>query len=126
MYKSFLCLVLLLTLVNVSKIEASPPIFTNNPEDAFIMAQEIDLDILLVFGAKWCPACVVMKNDIHKNLDIVNSTIVCYVDFEERPDMVLEYQVKVLPDYMIYRNKKEIKRKTGYNSKEEFRQWMGK
>jgi thioredoxin 1 len=113
-------------LISSQTLFATPPVFTNSPEDAFTLAQEIKLDILLVFGAKWCPACLVMKNDIHKDLSLVESLIVCYIDFNDRPDMVKEYKVRQLPDYMIYKNNVEVKRITGYDSKEKFKEWISK
>ena len=113
-------------LISSQAIFATPPVFTNSPEDAFILAQEIKLDVLLVFSAEWCPACVIMKNDIHKDLSLVENFIVCYIDFNNRPDMIKEYKVRRLPDYMIYKDNVEIKRITGYDSKEKFKEWISK
>jgi thioredoxin 1 len=50
--------------------------------------------------------------------------IICYIDFNQRQDLVKEFQVKTVPDTIVYRDNKEIKRKIGYKSKQEFEEWI--
>lgn len=107
-----------------SQVYSNPTVFTDTPEDAFILSEVIGTDVLLIFTASWCRSCVVMKNDLHNNLDIIEDMIICYVDHEHRTDMVKEYDIKVLPTYFIYRNKKEIKRATGYKGLNKFKEWL--
>jgi thioredoxin-related protein len=103
---------------------AKPPVFTKTPEDAIILSKELDLDVLLVFTASWCQSCQIMKKDIHNDLNLIENTIVCYIDFDSNKDLAKEFKVRILPDSMIYRNNIEIKRKVGYKNKEEFKQWI--
>ena len=105
---------------------AKPPVFTKTPEDAIILSKELDLDVLLVFTAGWCPSCQTMKSDIDKDMSIIEDIIVCYIDFDSNKELAKEFKVRILPDYMIYRNNIEIKRKIGYKNKEEFKQWLSK
>ena len=100
--------IILLTLVlNINSLVSysAPPIFTKAPDEAFALSEDMKLDVLLVFTASWCASCQVMKNDIHTNLDNFQNTIICYVDYDEYKSMAIQYKVKVLPDYRIYRNK---------------------
>ena len=103
---------------------SKPPIFLDSAEDAFILSEDLSLDLLLVFGAEWCVACDKLKNDIHKDLSMVENTVVCYVDIEKRPDFAKEFKVKRIPECIIYRNKKEIKRRVGYKNKIDFLNWL--
>lgn len=103
---------------------SAPPIFITNPDDAFAISQEIKVDVFLIFTADWCPSCQIMKNDIHNNLDQFQNTIICYIDYDEYKDMAKQYQVKTLPDYRLYRNNVEIKKKIGYKSKIELFKWF--
>lgn len=119
-----LYLVILLTQLQTSL--AKPPIFLDKAEDALILSESIEVDALLIFTADWCQACVVLKNDINTNLEIVEDTIVCYIDFDKRADLVQEFKVKNIPDCIIYRKNKEIKRRVGYKSKKEFELWLKK
>jgi hypothetical protein len=38
--------------------------------------------------------------------------------------MVKEYRVRIIPDYILYRDSIEIKRKVGYKNKEKFQEWL--
>jgi thiol-disulfide isomerase/thioredoxin len=103
---------------------AAPPVFVKNPEEAFMLSEEINADVFLIFTAEWCPSCKVMKNDIYNNLDQFQNSIICYIDYDKYKDMAKQYDVKILPDYRIYRNKVEIKKKIGYKSKNELFDWI--
>ena len=98
--------------------------FTETPEDAFVLSQETGQDVLLIFTASWCDACNAMHNDLNNNLDLLQNKIISYVDYDKRSDMVKEYKVRLIPDYMVYRNSLEIKRKVGYNSFIVFKKWL--
>lgn len=105
-------------------IHAAPPIFVKAPDEAFALSEDLKLDVFLVFTAQWCASCQVMKNDIHSNLDDFQNTIICYVDYDLYKNMAVQYGVKILPDYRIYRNKIEIRQKIGYNNKTELIDWF--
>ena len=92
--------------------------------DAFALAADTKKDLLIIFGANWCVYCNILKNDIKTNLNIVEDKIVCFVDFDQNKDMVKEYRVRTIPDYMLYRDSIEIKRKVGYKNKEKFQEWL--
>lgn len=106
------------------KIYADSPIFVDSPEDAFALSEHTKIDVLLIFTAKWCGACQTLKTDLVNNTSMIEDKIVCYVDYDKRPDMVKEYSVRIIPDSFIYSKMKEIKRKTGYTSKKEYEKWI--
>lgn len=113
-----------LCLACLGRADANPPIFANTPEDAFALSEDLNIDLLLVFGASWCVACVNLKNDLNSNLDVIEDTIVCYVDYDKRTDMAKEYMVKTLPSYFLYRKRTEKKRGSGYQGLAKFRKWL--
>ena len=113
-------------LLSSQAIYAAPPVFVKTAQEAFILSEEIKVDVYLVFTANWCPSCNVMKNDIHNNLEQFQNVIICYVDYDLNKEMVKQYDVKVLPDSRIYRNKVEIKQKTGYSSLLDLVDWFNK
>jgi thioredoxin 1 len=125
MYKKIIVIgTIFLLLFYSSQVYSKPPAFTDTPEDAFALSEGLDLDVLLIFTASWCQSCVVMKNDLNNNLSVIDDMIVCYVDHDNRKDMVSEYGVRVLPTYFVYRNKKELKRATGYKGLSKFKEWL--
>jgi len=124
MLKTFKTLCAILILCYADTAICKPPIFLDGPEDAIILAEDLKIDLLLVFSADWCVACDKLKNDIHQDLSMLENTVVCYIDIEKRPDFAKEFGVKRIPDCVVYRSKKEIKRRVGYKNKAEFIQWF--
>lgn len=123
--KTILTFLLILSMINNSQgLFAAPAIFVDSPADAFALAAETKKDLLIIFGANWCIYCNILKNDINTNLNMVEDKIVCFVDFDQNKDMVKEYRVRTIPDYMLYRDSIEIKRKVGYKNKEKFQEWL--
>jgi|688.fasta_scaffold04147_9 thioredoxin 1 len=123
--KTILTFLLILSMINNSQgLFAAPAIFVDSPADAFALAADTKKDLLIIFGANWCVYCNILKNDIKTNLNIVEDKIVCFVDFDQNKDMVKEYRVRTIPDYMLYRDSIEIKRKVGYKNKEKFQEWL--
>lgn len=116
----------LVLILSSLQLTAAPPIFLDNPESAFALSEDLEIDVFLLFTAGWCPSCLIMKNDIHNSLDNFSDIIFCYVDYDKYKDMAKQYQVTILPDYRIYRKKVEIAKKTGYKNKEELLQWIKK
>jgi thioredoxin 1 len=123
--KTILTFLLILSIINNSQgLFAAPAIFVDSPVDAFALAADTKKDLLIIFGASWCVYCNILKNDINTNLNMVEDKIVCFVDFDQNKDMVKEYRVRTIPDYMLYRDSIEIKRKVGYKNKEKFQEWL--
>lgn len=105
---------------------AAPSIFVETPEDAFALAEEVKLDVLLIFSADWCQYCNLLKEAINGDPEMISDTIICFIDYDKRMDLVKEYKVKTIPDSFVYRNKKEIKRKTGFKNKKDYIEWLNK
>lgn len=125
MYKQTIFYICLFCSLLCSSIGYSkPPIFISAPEDAFALSEDLDIDVLLIFTASWCQACVTMKNDLHNNLSVLDDTIVCYVDHDAKIEMVREYKVKTLPSYFLYRKKIEKRRGFGYQNLSKFKKWL--
>lgn len=105
--------------------EEHPPIYVTNILDAIALSDDINHDVLLIFSASWCGACQDMKKDITNDQSgILNNHIVCYIEYDENPAVIKEYKVRKIPDYLIIRKRKEIKRKVGYKGFTDFSKWI--
>lgn len=107
---------------------ANSPVIVENLLDAIALSESSDNDILVIFTADWCKYCQVMKkdlDDLNKEPELDN-IIICYVNIDANSELKQEYKVSTIPDYMILRNKIEIKRARGYNGKSRFLQWLKK
>ena len=124
-HKIVLTFLFILSIINNSQgLFAAPAIFVDSLEDAFSLAEDKKKDLLIIFGADWCVYCNILKNDINTNLNMVEDKIICFVDFDQNKDIVKKYRIKTIPDYMLYRDNIEIKRKVGYKNKEKFQEWL--
>lgn len=123
MIKSILRIILL-TVFLQNHIYAEPPVYVDNLPDAISLSEDTGKDLFVVFGAEWCGYCVKMKKDISTDESILDDKIVCYIDHDDNSDLVKEYKVKMLPDYMVLRKKRELKRRTGYEGLKKLKEWL--
>lgn len=112
--------------VPVVKPEPKPELVTNiiydNLNKAVDLAKDNDRNILVIFGADWCPYCKVLKKDI-VNID-TKKYIVCIIDTDKNTELVNEYKIKGLPTSIILNTtKKELTRKTGYKTND-YNSWL--
>lgn len=93
-------------------------------EDAYVESQHTKQKIIAVFGASWCGPCVQLKKDLEDHPEIIDDYIYVYIDIDKRIDLKKEYNVRIVPDFMIIESNIEIKRKIGYNSIKELETWL--
>lgn len=77
--------------------------------------------VLVDFGADWCPPCVKMEpvlNEIRENKNLVFEML--KVDAGVHSDLMKSLELEPIPAFIIYKNGKEVWRKEGIVSKEEF------
>lgn len=83
-------------------------------------------NIVIVFGAEWCPYCVVLKKDASKITQFDNY-IVAFLDTDNKEanqQAVNLYRPRSLPTSVIIDvNKKELSRKIGYRNKD-YTKWL--
>jgi len=102
--------------------QTSPPVqvepkseksrFTEDYEEAM---REKDRKVILVFGADWCPHCVVLKKHLKEmNLD---GYLVCTLDVDENRDVKRKHGARMLPTSIIMEDGKEVSRHVGFDKK---------
>lgn len=77
--------------------------------------------VLIDFGATWCPPCKKMEPVITNIRNSMGGKIsVSYVDGGVNTDLMNTYKVEALPTFIIYKGGKEVWRKQGIVSQDEF------
>lgn len=104
---------LLLLIIPIKAISA-PSIYVDSLEDAISLSEDTNIKVLAIFSADWCSFCSKTKEDIKKNIKEYEDIIIVYIDIDKREDLKKEYKVKKIPDYMLLKGSKEIKRVVGY------------
>lgn len=81
-----------------------------------------DRTILVDFGAPWCPPCVIMNlvlDELEKDKEL-NFQLV-KIDAGVHTDVMKALNVEPIPEFIIYKNGKEVWRKQGIVTKEELK-----
>jgi rhodanese-related sulfurtransferase len=87
---------------------------------------ELSLDsaslVLVDFGAKWCPPCKKMEPVLEQLKNDLNGKFVLWkIDGDSQTTIMRHLGVEELPTFIIYKNSKEIWRKTGLITLGEFK-----
>lgn len=81
--------------------------------------------VLVDFGAEWCPPCKKMEPVLNQFMkENANKLTLVKMDGGVETELMKTLKVDALPTFILYKNGKEIKRKQGIVSKEEFSSWL--
>lgn len=106
-----------------SKPTLKTNIYYDEYEQCLKLAQAYDKNLVLIFGAEWCPYCKALKQDL-KNIPAFAKYIVCFIDTDKNETLIKQYRIKGLPISVIIDSKeKELSRKTGYKNKD-YNEWL--
>lgn len=75
--------------------------------------------VLIDFGAVWCPPCKKMEPVIAE-VKKKGGVTVQYVDGGANAELMNQYNIEAMPTFILYKNGKEVWRKQGIVSLEEF------
>lgn len=81
--------------------------------------------VLVDFGAVWCPPCVKMEPVLQAFMKENGSKVTLIkMDGGVETELMKTLKVEALPTFILYKNGKEVKRKQGLVTKEEFNSWL--
>jgi thioredoxin len=81
--------------------------------------------VLVDFGAEWCPPCKKMEPVLNQFMKENTSKLTLVkMDGGIETELMKTLKVDALPTFILYKNGKEVKRKQGIVSKEEFTSWL--
>lgn len=124
-YRSIFSYLLILTLALFHNYAvANPAIYTDNLDDAIVLANDLNVDILVVFSADWCGNCTKMKKDLQLNPDTIDDMIICYINIDNNKSLAKKYRIRNIPDYRIIRKNQEVQKKVGYTDLTTFKDWL--
>tara|TARA_B100002019_G_scaffold293521_1_gene321896 strand:+ start:8115 stop:8618 length:504 start_codon:yes stop_codon:yes gene_type:complete len=96
-------------------------------EKAIALGKVHHMNVVLVFGADWCPYCKELKKD-SKNIKELEKYIVCFLDTDNREvnqSAINKFKPRSLPTSLLLdtTNNREVSRKVGYRNKD-YKKWL--
>jgi thioredoxin-like negative regulator of GroEL len=80
---------------------------------------------LVDFGAEWCPPCRKMEPILQSFAkDNADKVSLLKMDGGLETELMKMLKVEALPTFILYKDGKEIKRKQGLVSRDEFNDWI--
>lgn len=79
---------------------------------------------LLIFGAEWCGACKKLETAIEREPAIVLGFSVAKFDVEQEAELAKNYGVRSLPTLIILESNGTMRRKVGFSSVADLKQWL--
>lgn len=81
--------------------------------------------VLVDFGAEWCPPCKKMEPVLNQFMkENASKLTLVKMDGGVETELMKTLKVDALPTFILYKNGKEVKRKQGIVTKEEFISWV--
>ena len=88
--------------------------------DQYLASNKKNKNVLVDFGAPWCPPCVKMApviDDLQQTKGV--DFLLMKIDAGVHTDIMKELNIEPIPQFIIYKKGKEVWRKDGIVSKEE-------
>ena len=81
--------------------------------------------VLVDFGAEWCPPCKKMEPVLEDFMkENAKKLTLVKMDGGVETELMKQLNIEALPTFILYKNGKEVKRKQGLVSKQEFTAWI--
>lgn len=81
-------------------------------------------DVAIVFTRPGCPPCERLKAAMAGDPSLFAGYRLQQVDTSQDREMAAKYGVRSVPTIVVVRSGKQIKRRTGYESADELREWL--
>lgn len=98
---------------------------------AKLSAKKTGKPILILFAAAWCAPCRELAKDVLPDPAVVKSindqVTPLYVESDEHPEILVEYDVNTVPTFLLLGKKQNVKaQKVGFVSPEGLSKWLNK
>lgn len=81
-------------------------------------------DTLIAFTASWCGPCKRFHADLQANPGMAGDCQVRLVDVDADRQLAKRYGIRSMPTFVLERDGREIRRKSGYDGPGSLREWL--
>jgi len=76
------------------------------------------------FFAEWCPPCKMLSPEFEKVSEGYENIKFFKVDTDKNMELATKYKIELVPTVIFFKNGQEVKRESGYITKEELKQMI--
>ncbi len=85
-----------------------------------------DKTVLVDFWATWCGPCMMIAPFVEEIANENPDIKVCKVNVDEEPELTVQYNIEYIPTLIVIKDGKVISSSSGYKSKSEILNLLGK
>lgn len=125
MYKLLQLLTICIFIVLSSDLTKADFPIVDDLQVAQSLSESTEQPLILIFGAKSCAFCGLLKKDIEDGYFLMqlDGKIVCYIDISKRQDLIDKYEIQSLPDTRYIVNGQQRAYMVGYDRKK-YEKWL--
>lgn len=80
---------------------------------------EADIPVLVEFFAEWCGKCAMMEDVVDQISEKCDGILkVCQIEIEQSADLAKQFEVEIVPTFVIFRNGEPVSAAGGVVNKE--------
>ena len=84
-----------------------------------------DIPVILDFWATWCGPCRMISPELEQIAKERDDIKVGKVNVDEEGEIASEYKISVIPTLVLVKDGKEVKRTSGFRSKDDILEFFG-
>ena len=96
---------------------------TTNSFDEIL--RSVNVPVLVDFWADWCGPCRMAAPEVHKLAEtMAGKALVLKVDTEAEPTLAARYGIQSIPNFVVFRDGRQVFQRAGVASSTEMRRWL--